>query len=89
MVALRSVNMARHRRGSYILVPILASGVTTPEIKRLIGVVIQKQEGWHKVPKYVLRTVLEGRSSPFILLADYRQELRAWCKQCPPSWKKI
>ena len=33
MIALRSVNMVRHPRGSYIVIPILVSGVATPENK--------------------------------------------------------
>ena len=50
--------MARHPRGSYIVIPIAVSGVVTPENKVSVGAVIHKQESRHKVPKSVLRTVL-------------------------------
>ena len=33
MITSRSVNMARHPRGSYIVMPIAVSGVATPENK--------------------------------------------------------
>ena len=33
MIASRSVNMARHPRGSYIVIPITVSGLATPENK--------------------------------------------------------
>ena len=33
MIASRSVNMVRHPRGSYIVIPITVSGVATPENK--------------------------------------------------------
>ena len=33
MIASRSVNMVRHPRGSYIVIPIAVSGVATPENK--------------------------------------------------------
>ena len=61
MIASRSVNMVRHPRGSYIVIPIAVSGVATPEKseEELIGAVIDKQESRHKVPKSVLRAVLE------------------------------
>ena len=59
MIAFRSVNLVRHPRGSYIVIPIAVSGVTGPEIKKyLIGAVIHKQESRHKMPKSVLRVVL-------------------------------
>ena len=60
MIASRSVNMVRHLRGSYIVVPIAISGVVTPENKvQLIGAVIHKQESRHnKVPGSILRAVL-------------------------------
>ena len=29
---------------------------------------------------------LEGRSSPFLRLAEHLTALRAWCKQCLPGW---
>ena len=33
MIASRNVNMVRHPRGSYIVIPIAVSGVATPENK--------------------------------------------------------
>ena len=56
----RSVNMARHSRSSYIVIPIALSGATTPKnIVLLIGAVIHNQEeSRHKMPKPVLRAVL-------------------------------
>ena len=33
MIASHSVNMVRHPRGSYIVIPIAVSGVATPEHK--------------------------------------------------------
>ena len=36
MVASRSVNLVRHTRGSYIVIPVSVSGVTTLENKVLL-----------------------------------------------------
>ena len=55
----RSVNMVRHPRGSYIVIPVAVSRVATPENKvQLIGAVIHEQESRHKVPKCVLQAPL-------------------------------
>ena len=44
MIASRIVDMIRHSRGSYIVIPIAVSGVVTPENKvSLIGAAIHKQ----------------------------------------------
>ena len=52
MIASRSVNMARHPRGSYIVMPIAHTR------KQRVGAVIHEQENRHKVPKSVLRAVI-------------------------------
>ena len=57
-MASRSVNMVRHPRGCYIIIPIAVSEVATQENKvKLIGAVIHTQESRNKVPKSVLRAV--------------------------------
>ena len=84
--ASRSVNMVRHPRGSYIVIPIAVSGVATPEnTAQLIGAVIHKQESRHKVPKSVLQAVLERMQ--FTLHATRRTPYGASrLVQAMPAW---
>ena len=89
MITSRSVNMVRHPRGSYIVIPFAVSGVATSENKVvLIGAVIHKQESRHKVQRPSYERFLEGCSSPFMRLAEHVTARRAWCKQCLPGWCK-
>ena len=76
---INSVNLARHRRGSYIVKPIAVFGMATPENKvtHLVAV-IHKQESRHTVLTSVFcERVLEGCSSPFMQLAEHLTALRA------------
>ena len=85
MIASRSANA--YPRGSYIGIPIVVSGVATPENRvSHWRAVIHKQESRHKVPKSVLRAVL-GRMR-FTLHATRRiphDASRLVQKQCLPG----
>ena len=66
MIASRSVYMARHPRGSYILYPFLSLEVVTAENKSIqwtLSCICRKIEC----------------SSPFMRLAQHLTALRAWC----------
>ena len=78
MIASRSVNMARHPRGNCMVLPIAVSGVATPENKVTHWSLssISKKVGTRcKSPSY--ERFLEGRSSPFMRLAEHLTALRA------------
>ena len=83
MIVSQSVNMVRHSRGSYIVVPIAVSGsgptgnyvnpLKLSSISKYVGTMCRS-------PFY--ERFLEGCSSPFMRLAEHLTTLRAWCKQC-------
>ena len=87
MIASRSVNTARHPRGSYTVLPIAVSGEATPENKvthwrchpqaRKVGT------RWRS-PSY--ERLLEICSLPFMRLAENLPALRAWCKEYLLGW---
>ena len=89
MVASRSVKKVRHRRDSYLVIPIAVSGVATPENKvyrnSLALSSISKKVGTRCRSPFCDR-FLEGFSSPFKRLAEHLTALHAWCKQCLPGW---
>ena len=58
MIAPRSVNMVRHPRGCYIVIPIAVSGVATPENEKTYVAVVHIRKSRHKVPESVLRAGL-------------------------------
>ena len=78
MIASRSVNMVRHPRGSYIVIPIAVSGVATLETKykSLALSSISKKVGTRcRSPSY--ERLLEGCRSPFMRLAIHLTALFA------------
>ena len=78
MIASRSLNMVRHPRGSYIVIPTAVSGVATPkkEHNSLALSTISKKVGTRcRSPPY--ERFLEGCSAPFMRLAEHLTALRA------------
>ena len=73
-----SVNVVRHSRGSYIVLPLLSLEVVIPEIKLT---------RWrcHPLASPPHKRFLIGCSSPFMRLAEHLTAPRAWCKQCLPG----
>ena len=67
MIASRRVNMVRHPRGSYIVIPITGSGVATPGSKK-VGTKCRN-------PSY--ERFLGGYSSPVMRPAEHLMALRA------------
>ena len=78
MIASRGVDMVRHPRGSYIAMPIAASGVATPENESnsLALSSISKKVGTRcQSPSY--ERFMKGCSSPFMRLAEHLMVLRS------------
>ena len=87
IIASCSVNMVRDPQGSYVVIPIAASGVATPNntVTHWSLSSISKKVGPRCQSPFHER-FLEGCSSPFIPLAEHLTARRAWCKQCLPGW---
>ena len=78
MIASRSVDMVRHPRGSYIVMPIAVSGVATPEneVTHWSLSSISKKVGT-RCRRPSSERLLEGCSSPFMRLVEHLTALRA------------
>ena len=87
MLASISVNMVRHPRGSYTVMPTAVCGEATPENKVTHWSLpsISKKVGTSPSLSPSYERFLEGCRSPFMRHAEHLTAIRAWCKQCLPG----